>query len=119
MLRAWMVAGFGLFLSGCASPPPPPPQEVVLETSQASVLTRIGEDGVPTAWNLAPELNPDVFEAGVPPGESREVCFTSERDEKCFDVRAGDTRDFVIVRDGVRHNRGVQCGLSGCASRAN
>ena len=68
------------------------------------MLTRIGEDGVPTAWNLAPELNPDVFEAGVPAGESREVCFTSERDEKCFDIRAGDTRDFVIVRDGVRHN---------------
>lgn len=102
MLRALMIVGFGLGLAACASAPAP--EEVVLETSQASVLTRIGEDGVPTGWNLAPELNPDVFEAGVPPGESRDVCFISERDEKCFAIRAGDTRDFVIVRDGVRHN---------------
>jgi hypothetical protein len=102
MLRALMIAGIGLGLAACASAPPA--EEVVLQTSQASVLTRIGEDGVPTGWNLAPELNPDVFEAGVPPGESRDVCFISERDEKCFAIRAGDTRDFVILRDGVRHN---------------
>jgi hypothetical protein len=101
MLRAWMIAGFCVGLAACASAPPA--DEVVLETSQASVLTRIGED-VPTDWNLAPQLNPDVFEAGVPPGESREVCFISERDAICFDIRAGDTRDFVILRDGVRHN---------------
>jgi hypothetical protein len=102
MLRGFMIAGIGLALAACASTPLA--EDVVLETSQASVLTRIGEDGVPTAWNLAPELNPDVFEAGVPEGQSRDVCFTSERDEKCFDIRAGDVRDFVILRDGVRHN---------------
>lgn len=101
MIRAVLISGV-LAAAGCATRASEAP--VVLETSQGSVLTRVGEDGVPNGWNLAPELNPDVFEAPVPPNESREVCFTSERDEKCFDIRAGDQRDFVISRDGVAHN---------------
>lgn len=102
MIRVSTIAALVLGLAACASAPAQ--EDVVLETSQASVTTRIGQDGEVNAWNLAPDLNPDVFSAPIPPGESREVCFTSERDEKCFDMRPGDRRDFVILRDGVRHN---------------
>lgn len=102
MIRITLASALSLILAACASGPVH--EEIVLETSQASVLTRVGEDGAQNTWGLAPDLNPDIFEAPIPPGESRNVCFISERDEKCFDIRAGDTRDFVIVRDGVRHN---------------
>jgi hypothetical protein len=78
------------------------PDELTLTTSEPSVQTRVG-DAQPNGWTLAPDLNPDVFDAAVPADERRNVCFIAESDELCFDIGVGDSQDFVIMRDGVRH----------------
>lgn len=98
MRFGWLVPA--MLATACATAPA---AEDVLETRQAQVQTRVG-DGELGGWTLAPELNPDVFNAPIPEGQRRAVCFIAESDEACFDVGVGETRDFVILRDGVRHN---------------
>lgn len=79
---------------------------VALETSQASVNYRI-DGGRARPWGLNASLNPDILEAGVVQGARADVCFSSERDEACFNVGVGESQDFVILRDGVVHNTRV------------
>ncbi|GAM99540.1 hypothetical protein U91I_03194 [alpha proteobacterium U9-1i] len=86
-------------LTACVSAP----RDVTLETSQGSVNYRI-DGGRARDWGLNPALNPDVLEAGMAEGARADVCFVSERDEQCFNVGVGESRDFVISRDGVAHN---------------
>jgi hypothetical protein len=99
-MRNSVVAALALaLLAGCATAP----EQVVLTTSQSAVQTRIGDDEL-GGWSLNPALDPDELQAPVPAGERRRVCFIAESDEACFDVGIGESRDFVIMRDGVAHN---------------
>lgn len=64
---------------------------------------RHGEDFRPSAWRLAPEYAPDVYEAPLPDGRPTRVAFVSDVDSIAFLVEEGREYDFVVVKDGVRH----------------
>src|SRR5690606_14069810 len=52
------------------------------------------------AWRLAPEANPDVYEARLINGKPHTVTFVTDVDKISFTVEEGKKYDFVIKYDG-------------------
>mgnify|MGYP000930811559 CR=1 FL=1 len=52
------------------------------------------------AWRLAPEADPDVYEAQLVNGVAHTVIFRSDRGEIRFDVELGKEYDFIVRWQG-------------------
>jgi hypothetical protein len=72
--------------------------------SDAPVISiRDGERLSMDSWTLAPELDPDIYEAQLVDGRPHRVTFISGIDSLGFMVEPGRSYDFVVVYNGVRH----------------
>ena len=77
-----------------------------LVSTRPVVSIRQGNTLRPDAWRLAPEMNPDVYEAELPDGKPQRVTFITDADSLGFDVEVGKQYDFIIEHGSDRcHTR--------------
>ena len=74
-----------------------------MESDAPSVSIRDGARFQSMGWRLAPELNPDVYEAMLESGRPHRVTFISGIDSLGFLVEEGRHYDFIIRYNGVPH----------------
>lgn len=68
----------------------------VLRSGVAILDIQDGDDLSIGSWRLAPEADPDVYEAKLVNGEAHAVVFRSDLGEIRFDVELGKEYDFVV-----------------------
>ncbi len=68
----------------------------VLKATKSVLSVREGETLRKDAWKLAPELNPDVYEAELKDDKPLKVTFVTDVDSMSFFVEEGDQHDFII-----------------------
>jgi hypothetical protein len=79
-------------------------QDLPVVRSTVNVLSiRDGAELRAGSWTLAPEANPDVYEAALVRGRPHRVTFLTDVDSIGFLVEVGKHYDFVVERGGVRH----------------
>ncbi len=67
-----------------------------IRSNTERVTVRDSSSDRETNWNLAPELAPDEYLADVVHGGPTQITFVTDVDSIRFDVRVGDTYDFII-----------------------
>jgi hypothetical protein len=67
-----------------------------LRSTRPVVSIRVGATFAKDSWRLAPEVNPDVYEAELEGGVPAAVTFLSDVDSIRFQVEVGSRHDFVI-----------------------
>lgn len=90
-----------LIASATAAPAQQTPPEI--RSTVETISIRDGDELRPNAWRLAPEANPDVYEAPLPNGLPTRITFITDVDSIGFMVEEGRQYDFVIRRDGIPH----------------
>ncbi len=68
----------------------------VIESTTSSIDIRDGEKLQKNNWNLAPEVKPDVYTAGLINGKPHTVTFYTDIDSISFFVELGKKYDFII-----------------------
>lgn len=82
------------------TPTPAPPPLPVLLSGVETLTIQDGEELAVDAWRLAPEADPDVYEAQLVNGVAHTVIFRSDRGEIRFDVELGKEYDFIVRWQG-------------------
>ena len=88
-----------LALAGLTAAPAPAATDDGLPTIRSTterVTVRDSSRDREVGWILAPELNPDEYPADVIRGGPTRITFVTDVDSIAFDVRVGDTHDFII-----------------------
>jgi hypothetical protein len=70
----------------------------VIKSNVDLVSIQDGDNLRKNSWRLAPEANPDVFEAELISGRPHKVTFTTDVDSISFTVEEGKSYDFIIRR---------------------
>jgi hypothetical protein len=70
----------------------------VIKSNVDLISIQDGDNLRKNSWRLAPEANPDVFEAELINGKPHKVTFTTDVDSISFTVEEGKSYDFVIRR---------------------
>lgn len=70
----------------------------VIRSNSDLVSIQIGAEIRKDSWRLAPEANPDVFEAEVIGGKTTKVKFITDLDSIEFEVEEGKKYDFIIQK---------------------
>lgn len=91
----------GVELTPTAPLPVPLP---VLRSGVEALTIRDGSELQVGAWRIAPELDPDIYEAKLINGQAHTVVFSSDIDSIQFEVEEGKSYEFV-VRYGDRNCR--------------
>lgn len=68
----------------------------VIQSTVSVISIRDGNKLLKNAWRLAPEANPDVYEAQLVYGEPHTVTFITDIDSISFMVEEGEKYDFII-----------------------
>lgn len=68
----------------------------VIKSNVSTISILDGEKYQKNYWNLAPDVNPDVYTAGLVNGEPHHVTFYTDIDSISFNVELGKTYDFII-----------------------
>lgn len=68
----------------------------VIKSGISSIDIRDGDNLQKSHWNLAPEVMPDVYVAGLINGEPQKVTFITDVDSISFNVELGKNYDFII-----------------------
>lgn len=79
-----------------AATPPAAPSLPVIRSNVPSVSIRDGEVLKEGSWRLAPEVDPDVYEADLIDGRAHEVVFITDVESIRFLVEEGKQYDFII-----------------------
>ena len=82
------------------SQPPAPPALPVLLSGVETLTIQDGEELSVGSWRLAPEADPDIYEAKLLHGRPHAVVFRSDQGEIRFDVELGKEYDFVVRWQG-------------------
>ena len=72
----------------------------VIKSTVSSVTIIEGDERSRTTWNLAPELKPDVYNAGLVNGKPQKVTFLSDVDSISILVEKGKSYEFIIDWNG-------------------
>lgn len=68
----------------------------VIKSNAGVVTIQDGAELKKNGWRLAPEANPDVYEASLINGKPHKVTFVTDVDQISFDVEEGKKYDFII-----------------------
>ena len=71
----------------------------VLKSNRGNLTIREGKEYKSSTWRIAPELNPDVYEANVI-GKNHTVTFISDIDSVTFNVKMGQRIQFFVLLNG-------------------
>ena len=95
-MRARAILLLTLLLVGATAATPPTDRPPVLRSTRPVVSIREGAVLHKDSWMLAPQANPDVYDAGLPEGRTTTVTFLTDVDSLSFLVEEGKSYDFVI-----------------------
>jgi hypothetical protein len=95
----FVLGALVLFNPGAEAPPSAPAPRI-LRSNVERLTIRDGEARGPIDWNLAPEVDPDVFEAELVDGRAHDVVFESDVESIRFRVEEGKSYDFVVRWNG-------------------
>jgi hypothetical protein len=78
-------------------------KELPSMNSETGMVRIVSENkGESTTWGLNPDLNPDVYTAGLINGKPTTYIYVSDVDSISFEVELGKSYDFVIDWDGKK-----------------
>jgi hypothetical protein len=92
--RSFALAVLALAAGIAAAEPAPPLPSI--RSNVAVITIQDGEVTKKNSWTLAPEADPDVYEADLIDGRPHRVTFTTDVESIGFDVEEGKQYDFVI-----------------------
>lgn len=75
-----------------------------IRSTVQNISIRDGDELRRNAWRLAPEVNPDVYEAPLPGGRATRITFITDVDSIGFMVEEGKSYDFIVRKDGIAHH---------------
>ncbi len=101
MMRNFTNISLSIFLALFLAGAVPAQSELPTINSNAGVISiQDGPELRRNVWQLAPEANPDVYEARLINGKPHTVTFVTDIDKISFTVEEGKKYDFVIMYDG-------------------